>query len=30
LYESLGFEIDGVIEDYYNDDEDAYRMVRSI
>lgn len=30
LYRSLGFEQDGVVENYYNDDEDAYVMARSL
>jgi ribosomal-protein-alanine N-acetyltransferase len=30
LYESMGFERDEVLEEYYTDDEDAYRMVRTI
>ncbi len=30
LYRSMGFEQDGIVEDYYNDGEDAYVMVRSL
>lgn len=30
LYRSMGFEKDGVVEDYYNDGEDAYVMVRTL
>jgi len=30
LYRSMGFETDDVIEEYYNDGEDAYVMVRTL
>lgn len=30
LYRSIGFEKDGVVEDYYNDSEDAYVMARTL